>query len=245
MRIAVLDEDPLLLEQIKETLECHQHVCHTFADGTSLLQSLRHETFDLLLLDSYLPDMAGIDVVKAVRKTSGMLLPILFVTPRNDERDVVEALSLGADDCMGKPLRMGELVARTTALLRRTFPHFVSARLDFGAYRFHSENRSLQLHGETIVLKYREYELALFLFRNAGRLLSRSHLQEAVWGNVKDASLRTLDTYMSQLRSKLVLTEDNGYRITAVYGVGYRLDAVLQGIELPQLPNLGSGLAAR
>ena len=122
MRIAVLDDDLLLLEQIKGTLECHQHVCHTFADGTSLLQALRQETFDLLLVDWHLPDMEGTDVVQTVRNTHGMLPPILFITRRSDERDVVEALSRGADDFMSKPLRMGELVARTTALLRRAFP---------------------------------------------------------------------------------------------------------------------------
>ena len=69
MRIAVLDDDLLLLEQIKGTLECHQHVCHTFADGTSLLQALRQETFDLLLVDWHLPDMEGTDVVQTVRNT--------------------------------------------------------------------------------------------------------------------------------------------------------------------------------
>ena len=122
--------------------------------------------------------------------------------------------------------RMGELVARTTALLRRAFPQSMGARLDFGAYRFDAEQRTLQLHGEAIGLKHREYELALFLFRNAGRLLSRTHLREAVWGDATDTPSRSLDTHMSRLRSKLELTEANGYTITAVYGVGYRLDAV-------------------
>lgn len=235
MRIAVLDDDLLLLEQIKGTLECHQHVCHTFADGTSLLQALRQETFDLLLVDWHLPDMQGTDVVQTVRNTHGMLPPILFITRRSDERDAVEALSRGADDFMSKPLRMGELVARATALLRRAFPQSMGARLDFGAYRFEAEQRTLQLHGEAIGLKHREYELALFLFRNAGRLLSRTHLREAVWGDATDAPSRSLDTHMSRLRSKLELTEANGYTITAVYGVGYRLDAV------PLQPPQGAG----
>ena len=122
MRIAVLDDDLLLLEQIKGTLECHQHVCHTFADGTSLLQALRQETFDLLLVDWHLPDMEGTDVVQTVRNAHGMLPPILFINRHSDERGAAEALSRGADDVMSKPLRMGELVARTTALLRRAFP---------------------------------------------------------------------------------------------------------------------------
>ncbi|PIF19716.1 MULTISPECIES: response regulator transcription factor [unclassified Acidovorax] len=230
MRIAVLDDDPLLLEQIKGTLECHQHVCHTFADGTSLLQALRNDTFDLLIVDWHLPDMEGTDVVQTVRNTHGMQPPILFITRRSDERDVVEALSRGADDFMSKPLRMGELVARATALLRRAFPQSMGARLEFGVYRFDAEQRTLHIHGQAIGLKHREYELALFLFRNAGRLLSRSHLREAVWSDATDTPSRSLDTHMSRLRSKLQLKEANGYTITAVYGVGYRLDAV----SLPQ-----------
>ena len=122
MRIAVLDDDLLLLEQIKGTLECHQHVCHTFSDDTSLLQALGQETFDLLLVDWHLPDMEGTDVVQTVRNAHGMLPPILFINRHSDERGAAEALSRGADDVMSKPLRMGELVARTTALLRRAFP---------------------------------------------------------------------------------------------------------------------------
>jgi len=226
MRIAVLDDDPLLLAQIKGTLECHQHVCHTYTDGTSLLQALRYDTFDLLIVDWHLPDMEGPDVVQSVRGTQGLQLPILFITRRSNERDVIEALARGADDFMSKPLRMGELVARATALLRRAFPQCMGARLEFGVYRFDPELRVLHVHGETIGLKNREYELALFLFRNTGRLLSRQHLREAVWGDATDSPSRSLDTHMSRLRTKLALSEANGYTITAVYGMGYRLDAV-------------------
>ena len=94
MRIAVLDDDLLLLEQIKGTLECHQHVCHTFADGTSLLKALRHDTFDLLIVDWHLPDMEGTEVVQTVRDMGGMQLPILFITRRNDERDVLSLIHI-------------------------------------------------------------------------------------------------------------------------------------------------------
>lgn len=233
MRIAVLDDDLLLAEQIKGTLECHHHVCHTYADGTSLLKALRHDTFDLLIVDWHLPDMEGTEVVQTVRDMGGMQLPILFITRRNDERDVVEALSRGADDFMSKPLRMGELVARATALLRRAFPESMGARMAFGAYHFDADKRALSVHGQPIELKNREYELALFMFRNAGRLLSRTHLREAVWGDATETPSRSLDTHMSRLRTKLALTEDNGYRISAIYGMGYRLDASVEVVAAP------------
>lgn len=229
MRIALLDDDPILLELIKSTLERHHHVCHTYADGASLLKDIRHETFDLLIVDWHLPDMEGSEVMQTVRQMSGLHLPVLFITRRQDERDVVEALTRGADDFMTKPLRMGELVARMTALLRRAFPDVMGSRLVFGHYCFDAERRELSVHGQPVDLKNREYELALFMFRNPGRLLSRAHLREVVWGDTNEAPSRSLDTHVSRLRTKLELKDANGYTITAIYGMGYRLDQVSSG----------------
>lgn len=181
MRIAALDDDPILLELIKATTEHHGHICHTYPTGAQLLRDIRHETFDLLIVDWHLPDMDGPEVVTAVRQMTGRQLPILFVTRRREEQDVIEALSCGADDFMTKPLRMGELVARATALLRRAYPQAMGNNLAFGPYRFDPDKRSLLLNEVEVDLKNREYELALFMFRNAGRLLSRAHLREVVW----------------------------------------------------------------
>ena len=171
MRIAALDDDALQLDLIKQATEAMGHVCHTHLTGAELMRTLRRETFDLLIVDWHLPDMEGPEGVSAVRQTTGRHWLILCVTRRGEEQDVIEARSCGADDFMSKPLRMGELVARATALLRRAYPQSMGARLGFGAYRFDAEQRTLQLHGEAIGLKHREYQLALFLFRNAGRLL--------------------------------------------------------------------------
>ncbi|MFT4242183.1 MAG: response regulator transcription factor [Acidovorax sp.] len=232
MRIAVLDDDPILLDLLKATLERHQHVCHAYASGSALLKDLRHETFDLLMVDWHLPDMEGTQVVRTARQMAGPNVPVLFITRRSDERDVIEALSSGADDFMSKPLRMGELVARISALLRRAFPEAMGSRLVFGTYHFDEGKRSLTVRGEPVELKNREYELALFMFRNAGRLLSRAHLREAVWGVVVDKGpSRSLDTHISRLRTKLALTEANGYTISSIYGMGYRLDAVDTGAD--------------
>ena len=232
MRIALLDDDPILLELIKSTLERHHHVCHTYADGASLLKDIRHETFDLLIVDWHLPDMEGSEVMQTVRQMSGLHLPVLLITRRQDERDVVQALTRGADDFMTKPLRMGELVARMTALLRRAFPDVMGSRLVFGPYCFDAERRELSVHGQPVDLKNREYELALFMFRNPGRLLSRAHLREVVWGDTNEAPSRSLDTHVSRLRTKLELKDANGYTITAIYGMGYRLDQVSSGMPV-------------
>ena len=226
MRIAVLDDDLLLLEQIKGTLECHHHVCHTYADGTSLLKALRHDTFDLLIVDWHLPDTTGPEVVRWVRKNVAAQLPILFVTNRQEERDIVEGLASGADDFMVKPVRIGELNARVAALLRRAYPDNAASVLEFGRYRFLPETRAIEMDGVPVELKNREYDLALFLFQNMGRLLSRDHLKDIVWGQVADVMSRSLDTHISRLRTLLDLRPANGFIVSAVYGVGYRFEAV-------------------
>ena len=121
------------------------------------------------------------------------------------------------------------MVARIAALLRRAFPEPLGTRLVFGPYCFDAGARSLSVKGQPIELKNREYELALFLFRNMGRLLSRTHLREAVWGEVSEVPSRSLDTHISRLRGKLGLAPGSNCTITSVYGMGYRLDLPGEG----------------
>lgn len=225
MRLAVFHDDPVLLEKIRGNLQ-PEHSCHFHASALTLLKAFRRETFDLLITGWDLPGMDGIEVIQRVREMTGQQLPILVITRRSDERDVIEALTRGADDYMVKPVRAGELVARVSALLRRAHPWALSEQLVFGPYRFDTANRKLTLRGELVELKNREFDLALFLFRNAGRLLSRAHLREAAWGEFSKAQSRSLDTHVSRLRTKLGLTPDNGYTINAYYGMGYRLEVM-------------------
>ncbi len=226
MRIAALDDDALQLDLFKQATEAMGHVCHTYLTGAELLRSLRRETYDLLIVDWHLPDTTGPEVVQWVRKNVQARLPILFVTNRQEERDIVEGLGSGADDFMVKPVRIGELTARVRALLRRAYPANTAGAQTFGRYHFLPETRSIEIDGVPVELKNREYELALFLFQNMGRLLSRDHLKEIVWGQVADIMSRSLDTHISRLRMLLDLRPANGFIVTAVYGVGYRFEAV-------------------
>ena len=226
MRIAVLDDDPLLLDLLKAMTESLGHVCHTFDTGAGLLKALRRDSFDLLTVDWHLPDMDGPEVVRAARALTGPQIPILFVTRRQDEQDIVEALASGADDFMTKPLRMGEFSARIKALGRRAYPDRSADTLTFGQYRFDASTRSLHLDGAVLELTALEYALGLFLFQNCGRLLSREHLHEMVWGQTHEVTSRTIDTHISRLRSKLRFGPEFGYTVSAVYGTGYRLEVV-------------------
>lgn len=226
MRIAVLDNGAEQLKLINHTMAGLGHESHMYTEGKTLLQCLRRQTFDLLILNWSLPDIKGLDVVKAIRHELKSRLPILFVTDSRDEADMVEALNSGADDFMDKPVRAGELEARVTALLRRSYPAKHESELVFGPYHFYPPSRVLKVQGKLVELKNREYELALFLFQNLGRLLSREHLHEAVWGLGVEALSRSLDTHVSRLRTKLDLRPANGFLLLAIYGLGYRLETI-------------------
>lgn len=225
MRIAVLSDDPLVPVTVRGALEHHlRHACHVYSSVAGLLKSARQKTFDLLIADWHLCGADGIEVMQRMRDVRGQHLPILLAVRRGDELGLVQALRHGVVDFVVQPLRAAELVARTSALLQRAYPEAMDEQLRFDPYRFDPEKRQLFLHETPLALKNREYELALFLFRNAGRLLSRAHLREVVWGESDEVPSRSLDTHVSRIRTKLQLTKDNGFTITAVYGMGYRLD---------------------
>ena len=225
MRIAALDDDALQLQLLDQVVTEAGHSCHSFLKGAALQQALRRESFDLLLVDWELPDMSGTEVVRWVREQVSKELPIIFITHRSEEADIVEGLSCGADDFMIKPVRAAELRARMSALLRRAYPLSAQSVLNFGPYRFHTATNGIEIDGKPVEVTHREYTLALTLFQNQGRLLSRDHLREVVWGHNAEVQSRSLDTHVSRLRNLLNLRAGQPYAISAVYGYGYRLDA--------------------
>jgi len=239
MRIAVLEDDDSQRDWMNSFMLALGHVCHAYANSEALLRELRRENFDLLILDWNIPDMSGLEVVRWVRANLKARVPVLFVTSHVDEADLVEALKAGADDYMCKPVRVPELLARLHALLRRAYPEQTSETLTSGDYVFDQKAKTLTYKGQLLELKHREYELAYLLFSRMGELLSRKYLQESVWGGQADVVSRTLDTHISRLRVKLDLRPENGYRLSSVYSLGYRLESLrTRAPSLPPLPSL-------
>ena len=137
------------------------------------------------------------------------------------------ALTEGADDYMTKPASRVITLARIDALGRRSQQEGQGEKLlEYGSYRFNTTDKSLTRNGEPVELTEKEYQLALMLFTNIGRLLSRNHMLEAVWGVGPELATRTVDTHISRLRRKLALLPENGWRLKAVYQHGYRLEKV-------------------
>ncbi len=225
MRIAVLDDDPSQTDLVCQVLTSSGHVCHPFQSGKEILNQLRRESYDMLVLDWQVPDLSGPEVLRWVRDKLPKTIPVLFITSRSGEDDIVEGLAAGADDYMIKPIRRSELVARVQALLRRAYPiQNSSEQIVFNDYLFETRSGRLTLAGKPIEITQKEFDLALLFFRNLGRPLSRAYILEAVWSRDIDIPSRTMDTHVSRVRSKLQLRPENGYRLAPVYSYGYRLE---------------------
>ena len=225
MRIALLEDDPLQSRLISEWLETDGHHCQCFAEGQKLISQLKRESYDLLILDWMLEGIDGQDVLQWLRKNTQGWTPVLFMTARKSEQDIAQILNTGADDYMVKPVNRVEVLARVTALTRRLNQYSIEL-LKVGEFDIDTQQRTILRHNELLSLTNKEFDLASFILRNTNRLLSRNHIYERVWGGNPDVDTRTVDTYMSRLRNKLLLKPEHGWQLTSVYQVGYRLDKI-------------------
>ena len=227
MRIAMLEDDLDVGAAMQQWLEAGGHTVHHFASGKGIIREASRESFDLFLLDWHVPDLSGAEVLKWLREKQQSTVPVLFATSRDSEQDIVEALAAGADDYMIKPVRRLELLARVEALLRRMKPRQPEAEtIELPPYHIDLLNRVVKVDNVAMEMTDKEYDLTLFLFRNLGRLLSRGHISESVWGRSADVQSRTVDTHVSRVRKKLDFGPERGLRLTPIYNFGYRLEKV-------------------
>lgn len=234
MRIAVLDDDPVQLEHVVHTLNKHLRLpgtsvtCVTFDRGESLRRALRRETFDLLLLDWNIPDLDGADLLRWLRDHARNSTRVIMLSARTSEGGVAAALGWGADDYVTKPYRPLELCARIRRLVQHTPQAYVEQEC-FGNWRFDRAGMLLchdaaggQAAPLCVPLTDRELRLALTLFRNAGKVVSRGHLLDSA-GYDGDSMSRLLDSHIYRLRTKLSRHSEGLLHLQTVYGQGYRL----------------------
>lgn len=225
MHIAILEDDAEQRELMELWLEGVQHSSRGFGTRASCVEGLKKERFDLLLLDWMLPDGNGADVLHWVRQNLGWDMPIVVVTAHEDEENVITALRAGADDYVVKPPKLAELSARLIAVSRRVKPSGLSV-LRMGAYEADMQRHILSIDNQPVVLTQKEFDLSVYLLQNPGKLLSRDHLLNKVWGLNADVDTRTIDTHISRLRKKLMLDGSKGWKLVPIYGYGYRFDRV-------------------
>ena len=226
MRIAILEDDPDQAEIVSLWLQDAGYSVTCESSSAGFIRAIRRDSFDLYLLDWIVPVLSGIEVLRKLRSEMGDNTPVIVATVKDKEQSIVRALEAGADDYIVKPMGQAELVARVAAILRRVGIGATSDPVfDAAPYEVNIRRQSLSLEGEEISLTNREFELAVFLFRNAGKLLSRGHILEAIWGiDNESVSTRTVDTHVSRLRRKLGLNEGSDWNLTAVYQHGYRME---------------------
>jgi DNA-binding response OmpR family regulator len=226
INIAYLEDD---LEQAKMVITWFEEFGYQyehFSQAQTLLKRLKDKNFDIALLDWELPEMSGLEAVKLIRNKYHQNLPILFCSMRDNESDVVQALELGADDYMRKPLLRIELKARLNALLRRSQGAQSNTLIEHGPYRFNLQNKKAFVNGQPVEMTDKDFEVASCLFDNMGRILSRSFLLETVWGISSDLNTRTVDVHVSRVRKALGISPESGFRVKTIYQHGYRLEKV-------------------
>ncbi len=227
MKIALLEDEIEQAQNLSALLVENGHSCDYFHTGKSFAYAVLHNSYDLLILDWQLPDMEGTEVLKEIRSELSWRIPVLFLTQKDGENDIVTALDAGADDYLVKPARPAELKARLNALSRRMSNEAEEQEeLVIDPYVINLNKRTILSSGEDISLTDKDFDLAVFMFQNIGRLLSRDFLLERVWGITSDINTRTVDTHMSRLRRKLNIKPENGFRVKTIYQHGYRLERV-------------------
>jgi DNA-binding response OmpR family regulator len=183
----------------------------------------------LFVLDWVVPGASGLEVLKHIRDVRQLAEPVMFLTSCSAESQIIEALNCGADDYCTKPLRPLEFLARINAVVRRpgrVKPLAEPLQRLFG-YEFSAADSTVRFNGQVQVLPDKEFRLALFLFENADRAISRARLVREIWGTEPDEYSRSLDVHISRLRTKLNLASaSSAVRLRPVYGFGYRLVTV-------------------
>ncbi|MFO1503519.1 MAG: response regulator transcription factor [Steroidobacteraceae bacterium] len=227
MRVALLEDEAEQAERISRLLEEAGHRVHAFSRGRALLNTLRTESFDLIILDWEVPGQSGFEVLESLRAGMAAKVPVLFLTHRDSEADIVQALQAGADDFLIKPARDRELLARLEALERRSLASGRGADIiELPPFRVDCAKQQIEREGRPLELTRREFEVAVLLIRNLGQVMSRGHIMEAVWGQRDATTTRTVDMHVSRVRQVLGLSAAIGLRLAAIYGFGYRLERV-------------------
>lgn len=221
----LIDDNPVESEAYASWLGEAGYGVRAYAGAQDFRHRISGESVDFVLLDLVLPDGDGISLLQWLRQSAYGSLPVIVVTTRSDEDDVVGCLRCGADDYCVEPVRRNELLARIEAVLRRTGLSLVDGVLRHAPpYELDTSKRRVTIGGGPVRLTDREFDLAAFLFRRLGHVVSRETLLNQVWNVTGALATRTVDTHVSRLRKKLALNGTHGWQLTAVYQHGYRLE---------------------
>ena len=222
--IYLVEDETDIRELVVYALESTGLEACGFADAGEFWAALNERLPRLVLLDIMLPGEDGLEILRKLRASSSTRrLPIMMLTAKGTERDKVVGLDIGADDYLPKPFGMMELVARVKSLLRRTAPENAAANYTLGGLSVDISRHAVTADGAEVTLTVKEFDLLVYLVKNAGLVLTRDKILEEVWGYDFDGETRTVDVHVRTLRSKLGTCGDV---IQTVRGIGYKAGAV-------------------
>lgn len=225
LRVLIVEDDANVAEVVDLYLQRDGFETMRVGDGRNALERINSVGADVVVLDIMLPGLDGLSVARKMRE-SGDRTPIIMLTARGQESDVVLGLELGADDYMSKPFSPAELVARVHAVLRRMGTATVSGPpvTIGGEIVISSHRRTVTKAGEELALTHKEFDLLHFLSTNPGTVYTREQLLEKVWGYEHPGDTSTVTVHIRRLRSKIEADPENPAHIKTVWGVGYRFD---------------------
>jgi two-component system, OmpR family, response regulator RegX3 len=223
-RILIVEDEPSLAEPLAFLLEREGYKPTICSDGLAAVAEFDRNGTDLVLLDLMLPGLSGTEVCREIRSRSAV--PIIMLTAKDSEVDIVVGLELGADDYVTKPYSSRELLARIRAILRRRVEDEVASEaiLEAGTVRMDTERHTVSVSGKETKMPLKEFELLEVLLRNAGRVLTRGQLIDRVWGADYYGDTKTLDVHIKRIRSRIEANPSEPTMLLTVRGLGYRFE---------------------
>jgi phosphate regulon transcriptional regulator PhoB len=224
-KIVIVEDEAELASLIEYNLSRHGYEPLVLGGGSGTLRALEQAKPDLILLDVMLPDVDGFELCRQIRQSPGLSrIPVLFLTARSDEVDRVLGLEIGGDDYMTKPFSPRELIARVKAHLRREEMDAEPTSVGIGPFRLDRTARRVYLEEREISLTSTEFNLLEYFLTHPGRAYSREQLLEAVWGEQRYVTPRTVDVHVRRLREQIEAQPDTPRYLTTVRGFGYRFE---------------------
>lgn len=225
IKILVVDDEWNMRNLMKMYLQNQGWLISEASDGKEAIEMIKKESFHLMILDIMMPGMDGWEVCRHVREEEENDIPILLLTARNETKDKVQGLNLGADDYLTKPFDMEELIARIHALLRRhRFSHSFENKMIIGEVTILPDSREVVLHnGNSVLLTPKEYDVLYLLAKHPNKAFARNDLLDRVWGYDFEGDARTVDQHIKNIREKLKKSGCTFNPIKTVWGLGYQI----------------------
>ena len=220
--VLIVEDDPTMMRALKDNFEFHGYKAVTAEDGEEGLNTALNAKPDLIVLDIMLPKINGYEVCRLIRREK-LTMPIIMLTAKGEESDIVLGLNLGADDYVTKPFSIKELLARVEALLRRT-RKTEPETYQFGDYRLDIPARTFTRRGEEIALSPKEFRLLELFVKRPGRALTRDEILNVVWGYDSFVGERSIDRFVTTLRNKIEPDPHNPIYIHTVREIGYKFE---------------------